>query len=899
MGEFNRPAEPADDHAPEASTSDRPEEHELPRDVRRALRSGGVAAAAGGVPLAAINWENLTPGAIASGFKTFKDRVYYGDVLPPVGSQTLSYARFLHLLSTRRIKRVVILGDGKVAMVEIPVEGYSLPPEEAPLYDRFDQSIQYVTRENDEAAMEKYRYYVELPGDLWEDGTFMDLIRMNAAPLIGEDGRMQYKDMLRLNQVHTELVVIDPGESYVWLNQFSDQFVPILALLALRVVVGIGDALLKRFSKPKKGAQEALAEEYGRHRATEFNVGSGAGRRGTGVRYADVAGIDHVKADIEAMMAAVLGKGGYEAIGVRPPRGFLMEGPPGTGKTYLAKAMANESGVPFYSANGAEFVEMFEGVAAARIRDLFRVARKNAPSIVFIDEIDAIGKARGGGGGDAGTRERESGLLQLLYEMDGFNQNDRVLVVGATNRMKLLDEALLRPGRFDHTIYMGRPSTSNRFKILQVHAEGKPLSRAGDAVWDSDALLHRTAELTIGYSGAELANLLNEAAILMVRRELPEIDMSVMREAMDKRVLGLPQARLPRSEAKERLAAVEAARAVAACLTPGMPPVEHVSILPRGEYMARIIYQPQEFGSAGDEYHALYSGTARVNAVPDGVPLAPYEMLCGLLVPLYAGRAAEEAYYGRRGVTLSTSKEVSRAGDLAHWLVRKSTLHPALRRVPLSYSMRMDGRPDPTVMNMEPLFEALALQLQKAAHTRALRLVRERRPVIERVAAELLDGGAMEMVEGTRIVELILAMPPAKAHAPVDLLREASAVGAASFGVAGRGRSGAATFGRLPDVWEALVADGDVLAAAAEVVLGRRDLLDLTASGMSGDLAHELHEELEDREEVERLRAVGRYATSPPGGAPFPPPPADVGTYRGALLQSWLTGADSGVVEVP
>ncbi|EFN59830.1 hypothetical protein CHLNCDRAFT_33680 [Chlorella variabilis] len=198
-------------------------------------------------------------------------------------------------------------------------------------------------------------------------------------------------------------------------------------------------------------------------------------------------------------------------MGAHPMRGVLLEGPPGTGKTLLAKAMAGEAGIPFYSANGAEFVEMFQGVAAARIRSLFRAARKNSPSIIFIDEIDAIGKARSNGPTDSGTQEREQGLLQLLTEMDGFFQNDRVLVVGATNRVDALDDALLRPGRFDRTIYMGRPSPTNRLRILQVHTKNKPIDRSNE-----DALLRQIADLAIGFSGAELANLLNEGAILAV-----------------------------------------------------------------------------------------------------------------------------------------------------------------------------------------------------------------------------------------------------------------------------------------------------------------------------------------------------------------------------------------------
>eukprot|EP00884_Botryococcus_braunii_P006727 jgi/Botrbrau1/16055/Bobra.7_2s0029.1 len=385
----------------------------------------------------------------------------------------------------------------------------------------------------------------------------------------------------------------------------------------------------KKLGREKKDPMQELAEEYGRHRAREFNVGKD--RRDTGVRYDDVAGIDNVMKDIKEVMSMVMGDPRYDEIGAHPYRGILLCGPPGTGKTLLAKAMAGESGIPFFSANGSEFVEMFGGVAAARIRDLFRVARKFAPSIIFIDEIDAIGKARGEGGGDPGTKEREQGLLQLLVEMDGFRTLDQVLIIAATNRIGVLDEALLRPGRFDRRIYMGNPSTDNRFKILQVHARGKPISKAGDGTWESDALLRRAAELTVGYSGAELANLLNEAAILMVRKQRAEISLDLIREAMDRRSLGLPMGRLPDSEAKRRVALITAARAVTLALTPGIPPIVYVTISPRQDTLSRIIFQPQE--EIASEL-GLSTGMDKVNAVPKGEVYSTYEV--NLLIPCSA-----------------------------------------------------------------------------------------------------------------------------------------------------------------------------------------------------------------------------------------------------------------------
>ena len=391
---------------------------------------------------------------------------------------------------------------------------------------------------------------------------------------------------------------------------------PIAALLGIRTALVIGGRLVKLlfprgWGKKAKDQEEIddLLGELGRTSAIQFNVDSKGGKaKDSGVRYSNVAGIDSVLSEIKEVVAMLLQKDQrYEEIGANPPRGIIFAGPPGTGKTLLARAMAGEAGVPFFACSGSEFVEMYSGVAAARIRDLFKLARKVSPSIIFIDEIDAIARSRtlnAAAGG--GAMEREQGLLQLLVEMDGFERNDRVLVIGATNLVESMDAAILRPGRFGKIIRLDPPRIRNRWEILRVHAQGKPLDRSGDDVVEratgerADALLWRAAKKTKGWSGAELANLMNESAILMVRYNKDQIDWEVMAEALEKRDLTSAPTPPPRGEAGKRLALIHAARAVASAITPGFPRIDGVGIDGRGEMVARIKFDAVDYFRSGD-----------------------------------------------------------------------------------------------------------------------------------------------------------------------------------------------------------------------------------------------------------------------------------------------------------
>jgi cell division protease FtsH len=292
------------------------------------------------------------------------------------------------------------------------------------------------------------------------------------------------------------------------------------------------------------------------------------------VTFADVAGSDEEKADLVEIVDFLKNPAKYKELGAKIPRGILMVGPPGTGKTLLARAVAGESEVPFFSISGSEFVEMFVGVGAARVRDLFREAREHAPSIIFIDEIDAIGKKRSPGIG-GGHDEREQTLNQILTEMDGFDNETNVIIMAATNRADVLDSALLRPGRFDRKVTINLPTLEDRKKILEVHTKGKPF--APDVRWD------RIAGITIGFSGAELGNLLNEAAILAGKMNSKNITQEMIQKSIEKVVMGNEKKSLRMTDHEKRLTAIhEVGHAIVGKMLPHTDPVHKISILPRG-----------------------------------------------------------------------------------------------------------------------------------------------------------------------------------------------------------------------------------------------------------------------------------------------------------------------------
>jgi len=368
----------------------------------------------------------------------------------------------------------------------------------------------------------------------------------------------------------------------------------------------------------------------------------------TGVTFEDVAGADGAKLELTEIVEFLKNPGKYAALGAKIPRGAIMEGPPGTGKTLLARAVAGEAGVPFVAASGSEFVEMFVGLGASRVRDLFEQAKKNAPCIIFIDEIDAIGGARAGGGGrgqmgGGGNDEREQTLNQILTEMDGFEGNSGVIVLAATNRADVLDAALLRPGRFDRRVPVDLPDKDGRFEILKVHVRGKPLRE--------DVDLELVAKRTIGFSGASLANLMNEAAIVAARNDKTEIGYEEIDYAIDRQTVGMVKETGTSFPNRQLLVAYhEAGHAITGALTPDYDMVTKVTILPRTNGAGGFtLFTPTE--------ERLESG------------LYSMRYLKGQLVVALGGRVAEEIVFGKEEVTTGASGDLQQVRNIARRMV--------------------------------------------------------------------------------------------------------------------------------------------------------------------------------------------------------------------------------------
>ncbi len=425
-----------------------------------------------------------------------------------------------------------------------------------------------------------------------------------------------------------ELMADHPGTTYR-IDTSSDEVLQTLLFSVLPTVIML---VVFIYFMRRMGSQNGQAMSFGKTKAL-----TAEGERPK-VKFSDVAGIDEAVEELQEVRDFLSEPERYRKMGAKIPHGVLLVGPPGTGKTLLAKAVAGEAGVPFFSISGSDFVEMFVGVGASRVRDLFKQAKEAAPCIIFIDEIDAVGRQRGAGLG-GGHDEREQTLNQLLVEMDGFEDNSAVILIAATNRPDILDPALLRPGRFDRRVTVDRPDVSGRQKILGVHAANKPLA--------SDVDLERIAKITPGFTGADLANLMNESALLAARRRKEKVGRDEVEEAME-RVMAGPErkSRVMSQKEREVIAFHESGHALVGHVLENSDPIHKISIIPRGQALGYTMQVPEEdhFLSSRDE------------------------MLDQIAV-LLGGRTAEELFCG--DITTGASNDLERATKIAREMVTR------------------------------------------------------------------------------------------------------------------------------------------------------------------------------------------------------------------------------------
>ncbi len=459
------------------------------------------------------------------------------------------------------------------------------------------------------------------------------------------------------------------------------------------------------------------------------------------ITFADVAGCDEAKQELEEIIDFLKDPQKFQRLGGRLPKGALLVGPPGTGKTLLAKAVAGEAGRPFFSMSGSDFVEMFVGVGASRVRDLFEQGKAHAPCIIFIDEIDAVGRHRGAGLG-GGHDEREQTLNQLLVEMDGFESNDGVILLAATNRPDILDPALLRPGRFDRQIVVDMPDLKGREQILRVHTRKIPLA--------SNVNLEPIAKGTPGLAGAELANIVNEAALLAARRNKPQVDMQDLEDAKDKVMLGLERKSRVFSDEERRLVAYhEAGHALVALSVPGADPLHKVTIIPRGRSLGLTAYLPEE------ELHKYTK-----------------QSILSRLAMAYGGRVAEQLVFGPDKVTPGAAQDIQQATNIARRMVTQFGMSDAIG--PIAVGDREQeiflGR---EVVQRREISESTAKlvddevkRILTNAFAEATRILSDRRTALDWLAAALLERETLDRDE----VELVVAgksLPPQARAVPL------------------------------------------------------------------------------------------------------------------------------------
>jgi len=516
-------------------------------------------------------------------------------------------------------------------------------------------------------------------------------------------------DLIKILRAKGVRIVVEPPEQTSWYMSILISWFPMLLLLAIWIFF---------MRQMQAGGGKALS--FGKSKARLMND------KKSRTTFKDVAGADEAKEELQEIIEFLKEPQKFIALGGRIPKGVLLVGPPGTGKTLLARAISGEASVPFFSISGSDFVEMFVGVGASRVRDLFEQGKKNSPCIIFIDEIDAVGRHRGAGLG-GGHDEREQTLNQLLVEMDGFETNEGVILIAATNRPDVLDPALLRPGRIDRQVVVSRPDIKGREGILKVHTSKVPLA--------DNVVLKTIARGTPGFTGADLANLVNEAALLAARNEKNSVDMDDFEEAKDKVLMGVERRSMVISESeKQNTAYHEAGHALIAYLLPGTDPIHKVTIIPRG--MALGVTQQLPV----DEKHTYQRN-----------------FLYNNLAILMGGRAAEEICLGQ--ITTGAGNDIERATELARKMVCEWGMSDKMG--PLTYGQKEAqvflGKDFSTQKNFSDetakLIDLEVKALVMNGYNKAIELLTENRKSLEKVALALLDRETLNLKEITNIME--------------------------------------------------------------------------------------------------------------------------------------------------
>ena len=520
---------------------------------------------------------------------------------------------------------------------------------------------------------------------------------------------VEYPDLVKLLRDKNVKIVARPPEESPWYITFLVTWGPFVLFLVLWFFL---------MRQMQIGGNKALS--FGKSRARLLTEDRKK------VTFADVAGIDEAKEEVTEIIEFLKDPPKFQKLGGRIPKGVLIVGPPGTGKTLLAKAIAGEAGVPFFSISGSDFVEMFVGVGASRVRDLFEQGKKNAPCIIFIDEIDAVGRLRGAGLG-GGHDEREQTLNQLLVEMDGFETSEGVILIAATNRPDVLDPALLRPGRFDRQVVVSRPDVRGRLDVLRVHTKRFPLGK--------DVNLEVIARGTPGFSGADLANLVNEAALLAARMDKKVVEMSDFEAAKDKVLMGVERKSMVLNEEEKRTTAYhEAGHALVARMIPGTDPVHKVTIIPRGRALGLTMQLPTD-----DRY------------------TFPREFLYNNIAILMGGRAAEEIVLNR--ITTGAGNDIERATDLARKMICEWGMSDKLG--PLTFGKKDEeiflGR---EIATRRDYSENTAIEIDNEVkrlimdnYERAKNILRENIKALRAIAEALLEKEVLDAPEIDKLIE--------------------------------------------------------------------------------------------------------------------------------------------------